>query len=1472
MVKVHSLSRLPRRLLSLLASVAMLFAIVPAVTLLTAMPANAIGSFQDHDGDLAATSGANDWNGIPRSGVNSELGTHFFESVDRPSGATDDSLGQGSKNSDTTVSVTEGTIPNNKADVLRSYLYEHNNDLYLAWVRAESTGDVHVDFELNKDAQSWPSATKAFQDATVSREIGDVLINYDWPGNGAPDITARVWNGTAWGTEMDLTTLGFADAAVNATVKDGGPGDVADGINNSTIPAEDFGEVGIDMVAAGFFSEGVCSNFSSVTVKTRSSGSGWDSELKDYIAPNPVTISNCSPVKILKEGAGTDTTKLAGAHFTIAPATNNDPAVPSGQSPCVTDSTGYCLVGDPGTFPLLFPGNYLVTETQAPPGYMLPALADRSQTISVPQSTDAVFHDPLGSLTVNKTGASSDTLLNAGWTLTATGGDAVTLGWGPETIDDSNDTNGDSNADGNADGTVSFDNLYTGTYTLTETKVPDGYTQHAAVTGIVISDSDTHRNITENLSDTKKTTHLTVYKTDRPNGDAVATPIGTATFQLWKENGQQLGLQTSGLNEDISTGFICTTGNDGYCTTSFGPATWGETYYWVETSVPWPYTVPDDNVTTVNVTLDNVDTDPIVTHVGDPLATINTSAGAQGANNDGSVDLTGSPATATLTDTATIDGIQKAATGSISWYLFGPGQTCDAANPDNASFVTSRDIVGPGTYPTGTQLPVTADVHAVGTYTWLAVLHIGDNVRAGDCSDPAEKVVVNPAHPTIVTVATSSDTVDGTISDTATVSGLAEPLSTQNPPTVTFTVYTDNTCDTAAPNTHTWTVDAIDNGDGTATATSGDYQLTNEFGTYYWTATFSGDSNNADITENNCGSTEGDNNEVSHAPVLDNPHKYNNPGTIGPDADPTDPTVSIYPSGNQVSYVITVHNSGDATMDNVDVTDTVSALADYNAGSAACDASGDQTGCSADDSGAPDLDWTFDLPAGGTAVLTFSVTVDPSDVNGDVIDNIAHVTNGETTKPTDETHNPVAFPVLAINKDANPLPREDDADGVVAPGDTIHYDVTVSNSGDAAADGVLVTDTVPAGTTYKPGSIDCTGTCTPDDSSAPDLAWTVDVPAAGEGGDGVVHVSFDVTVNADDPNGFIVANHAHFSWPTGVETEPFQSDDSRTITHIVEFPVLALEKTANPPSGSTVQRGDQIDYTITVTNTGLAPAPETVVTDTLPANVTVVDGSFNVEPDSIVDGVITWTVNVPAAGEGPGTVVLTYSVTVDQDAPQGSDQHNTVSIDNTCPGDETGDSCVTDHFVPTGDLTLVKFVNGKQRVTAKYGDTLTYTFDASTTGKLDQTDVHVTDVVPDGTTIVDGSAGCSDAGQCDATYDGATRTVTWSLGDMAAGTTRHLVFKVTIDTPQADANGGLPPETIFNFGVIGSTETQNTPSNKVRADIVAVLGEKVVKPPKAPQVLPFTGAVLPLRAAGLVGLLMIGIGVALSSTRRRRRS
>jgi len=320
---------------------------------------------------------------------------------------------------------------------------------------------------------------------------------------------------------------------------------------------------------------------------------------------------------------------------------------------------------------------------------------------------------------------------------------------------------------------------------------------------------------------------------------------------------------------------------------------------------------------------------------------------------------------------------------------------------------------------------------------------------------------------------------------------------------------------------------------------------------------------------------------------------------------------------------------------------------------------------------------------------------------------------------------------------------------------------------------------------------------------------------------------------------------------------------------VVDVAILAIAKTAHPASGLVVQPGGQIDYTITVTNTGHAVADAQAVTDTLPANVTVIASSIVPAAEAVDATHIVWVIDVPAAtADGSGMVVLTYSVTVNADAPQGSMLTNLVTL-----GDRAS---TTEHHVATGDLTLVKHVD---KATAHYGETLAYTFDAMTTGDLDQTNVVVTDVVPAHTTYVAGSAGCTDAGACTATYSAAANTVTWQLGGIAAGgAARHLTFQVTIDKPTGfDPAVGVPAETILNSGVIGSTETQPTPSNEVKTPVTAVLGIKVVKPPvtptttpaASPSTLPFTGLRLPFNATLFVALTLIGSGLALMATRRR---
>ena len=155
---------------------------------------------------------------------------------------------------------------------------------------------------------------------------------------------------------------------------------------------------------------------------------------------------------------------------------------------------------------------------------------------------------------------------------------------------------------------------------------------------------------------------------------------------------------------------------------------------------------------------------------------------------------------------------------------------------------------------------------------------------------------------------------------------------------------------------------------------------------------------------------------------------------------------------------------------------------------------------------------------------------------------------------------------------------------------------------------------------------------------------------------------------------------------------------------------------------------------------------------------------------------------------------------------------------------------------PTGDrsLDIVKTVDPAGDV--KFGDTLTYTLVVTAGGSLGQTNVVVSDYIPGYkpgresglTTYVVGSAGC-DPGTCTATYDDATKLVTWALGDMAPAATRTVTFQVTVDNPVNTISDAPAETTIFNSATVGSTETATLPSNEV-ANLVpsdtAVLGVK----------------------------------------------
>jgi len=479
--------------------------------------------------------------------------------------------------------------------------------------------------------------------------------------------------------------------------------------------------------------------------------------------------------------------------------------------------------------------------------------------------------------------------------------------------------------------------------------------------------------------------------------------------------------------------------------------------------------------------------------------------------------------------------------------------------------------------------------------------------------------------------------------------------------------------------------------------------------------------------------------------------------------------------------------------------------------------------------------------------VTVTVTVNTPLDNGTVIENYGLI---NAVQSNTVHHTVASAPNLHLVKANSPT-------GTVVPGQNITYTLTYYNDGDMNATNATITDVLPADVDWVSGGSLSAGT----------VSFTgIDVPAGTSAASPAGSVSFVVKVKSSAGNGDTITNVGKIN-----------DTPSNEVSNVVNVPVvppsnpgivvLSLAKTAIPVSGSVVQPGQTINYTVTVKNSGNADAPGVTVVDTLPQHLTV--NSSTISDNGVLDSnahTITWALGTVAADT---TKAVTFAATVDQDTPKGTDLVNVATLGNQ--------QSSTTHRVATGDLTLVKTVSPTSG--AQYGSTLTYGLNAVATGTLNQTGVTVTDVVPTGTTYVAGSAKCLEpatSSECTTSYDAATKTVTWTLGSMAAGAARGLQFQVTIDTPAAQADGSIPATTITNVGNIKSDQTGVLPSNEVKTDVIAVLGEKTVKPPVVtpppavePQKLPFTGAPtsLQLGAGGL--LLMLGAGLLMASRRRK---
>ena len=393
--------------------------------------------------------------------------------------------------------------------------------------------------------------------------------------------------------------------------------------------------------------------------------------------------------------------------------------------------------------------------------------------------------------------------------------------------------------------------------------------------------------------------------------------------------------------------------------------------------------------------------------------------------------------------------------------------------------------------------------------------------------------------------------------------------------------------------------------------------------------------------------------------------------------------------GDKVKYTIVVSNVGKITAD-VTLTDTL------DKGLIFTGASGNYEY----DSTTRTVTWNIDGLAVGQN-LTFYVyaTVDAYGVLKNT------VTVGDNTVIRNVTV-PEITPDKTIDNDSPNF------------GDKVSYTVTVTN-GEFEANNVIVKDVVGNGLTVT--DISDNGQYDPITRT---ITWIVDL-AKNE----VKTFTVEATVSGygNISNKVVVGN--------------------KTIFKNVDVPEITPKKDVN---NTTPNFGDNVTYTVKVTNDGIGDANNVVITDVLDKGLKFLNATGNFTYDEKT-GTITWIVDLDK-GEtktfNVNVTVLGYGVLP-----------NTVAVGNK--------TAVRNITVP--EIITVKEVNSSD---IHIGDEITYTITVSNSGKINATNVVIRDILPEGLKFINASNG--------GVYDPVTGIITWIL-NITANSTVDLTADVCVN-------------------------------------------------------------------------------------------
>jgi uncharacterized repeat protein (TIGR01451 family) len=459
-------------------------------------------------------------------------------------------------------------------------------------------------------------------------------------------------------------------------------------------------------------------------------------------------------------------------------------------------------------------------------------------------------------------------------------------------------------------------------------------------------------------------------------------------------------------------------------------------------------------------------------------------------------------------------------------------------------------------------------------------------------------------------------------------------------------------------------------------------------------------------------------------------------------------------------YTLTVTNNGPNDDTGVVLTDTIPTGSTFVRSSAGTETGGVLT------------DNIGDLADGASEVVT--ITVNPTSLTG-TFTNTASVTgngldpnllnNTSTTTGTVEADSDLAILITpAFTGTEIPI------------GTAATYAITVSNFGPSSSTGVVTTISLPSSftdVTVVPDegtfTIDANNNITVDTGLLGVSSSSTILVTATPEATGTAVVSASVTSDQIDPN-----------------TSNNSASNSVTVANAADL-AIGIDATPDP-----VLIGNELIYTLTVTNNGPSAASEPVVSDPLPAGLTYVPGDSSAGPNgtlSFADGVVTANMNALLAGD-TDTITIAVIPTVSGQVT------NTVTVAdptlaNPVEIDTNLDNNTASFTTQVSPADLAVTIDNPADPLF-IGSQAVFQIVITNNGPATATDVLLNDTFGSGATILSTSAG---------TISGST--VSGNLGTLASGASETVT--ITIDPTVSG--------TLLDSASVSSDEFDPDPNN-----------------------------------------------------------